>query len=95
MGRQRSMVAPDKVRPTQHQIKENLLVVPRAFWEQHRSDVDWQNFTLVAFGVRREHRSLDRDHRIGVPLQGHVRAGDAVRLEATAGVVYVSLAASD
>lgn len=85
------MVAPDKVRPTEHQIKENVIVVPRPFRDEYCLDLDWEDFTLEAFGTLREHRSLDVDRRVGVPMQGHVRCGDVLRLEVLDGVLHVRI----
>lgn len=89
MPRYRSMVADDTVRPTDKQIESNLIVVPRPFRDAYCLDVDWEDFTIDAFGVVRHHCSLDIDRRIGVPLRGRIQSGDTIRLSVQNGIFCV------
>lgn len=78
----------DAVRPTANQISNNIIVVPKKFCDVH-SEIDWSDFTLVAFGNETHHRRLDGDRRISVPLKGSLTPGDTLRLSVENGSLVI------
>jgi hypothetical protein len=87
------MVSENKVRPTDHQIANNLFIIPRLFRDKFCLDLDWEDFEMDAFGIRSSHRSLDVYRRIGAPLRGILKPGGILVLSVIDGVLHVELQA--
>jgi hypothetical protein len=75
----RSRLTQNRVRPTERQIKSNLIVVPKVFCDEH-PEIDWKNFAVSAFGGRISWRSLDGDRRLGLPLREKLPPGHVLTL---------------
>jgi hypothetical protein len=61
-------------------IRKANIVIPKAFCEKHRGEIDWDHFDVVVLDRRIAGRKLDRQRRLGVPLRGVVFAGQSLTL---------------
>jgi len=71
------------VKPTEAQIRSNIMVVPKAFINQHAQRLAWHaGFDLLIGDERIANRRLDSENRIGgIPLRNYFRFGQLLRLE--------------
>jgi hypothetical protein len=81
----------DLIRPTASQIDKNIVGVPRGFVLDHAALFGQSSFfDVLVKGRRVSRRHLDRENRIGgLPLRGHVVAGEALRLTVHDGVLVM------
>lgn len=89
MSGRRLGLTPNLIRPTEKQISTNTVVIPKAFRNQHSSEIDWNCFSMKALGVRYADRSLDNDGRVGVPMRGRISHGSVLSLEIVNGELNV------
>jgi hypothetical protein len=85
----RTNLAPDRIRPTDHQIAENVVVVPKGFVERNRPAIRWSDFEAVVFGEAIPKRRLGRDNRVGLTLKGRVAPGETLALSVSNGRLVV------
>ena len=90
----RTNLAPDRIRPTEHQIAENVVVVPKGFVERHRHAIRWDGVEAVVFGEAAPNRRLGRDNRVGLKLKGRVIPGDTLSLAVADGRLVVEKVAA-
>jgi len=84
--------AHDRIRPTASQVQNNIVGIPRTFVEQNRAALRWSSgFDVIVKGQRATNRRLDRENRIGgLPLRGHVTAGEVLRLSIQEGALVLA-----
>jgi hypothetical protein len=85
----RTNLASDRIRPTDHQIAENLVVVPKDFVERNRHAICWSRFEAVVLGEAAPNRWLGRDNRVGLKLKGRVTSGEVLALSVAHGRLVV------
>ena len=73
-------IGKDRVRPTAHQIRANLFVLPLIFYRMHFDELDWNNFRVVALGEVFVAQHLDQNRRVHVRLSGKLSEGDVLTL---------------
>jgi hypothetical protein len=71
----------DRIGPTERQIAQNIVVIPKGFIDANPG-IDWRGSFPVRFlGQEIVHKRLDSEHRISLPLRGTV-PGTVYRLVA-------------
>lgn len=80
------------IRPTAAQIDKNIVGIPRPYIEETRNLIRWSSgFDVIVKGKRVANRHLDRENRVGgLPLRGHVRTGELLRLSIESGVLVLT-----
>lgn len=87
MWRRRGITAigPDKVRPTESQIRHGLIVIPSSFLAANLNKLTWNGFSVDFLGQQLESRHIDQDNRIRLPLKEHIKFGDTLQLTIESG----------
>lgn len=70
------------IRPTNAQIKSNIIVVPRYFIDENNTALRWtHSFDVEVNGRRFAGRHLDSENRIGgIALNGNVESGSIFQM---------------
>ena len=78
----RSELQRNHIKPTNAQIKSNLIVVPRYFINENNTALRWsQTFDVEVNGRRFASRHLDSENRIGgIALNGNVESGSILQM---------------
>ncbi|MDF2434910.1 MAG: hypothetical protein JWP44_4541 [Mucilaginibacter sp.] len=80
----------DQVRPTAYQIRSGHFVVPRVFYQAHKSALAWESsFNVVAFGKVYRDKKIDYDRRLNIRLRDTIEAGDVLRLNISDGYLHI------
>ena len=80
-------LSPDQIIPTEKQIAENIVVIPKAFLD--RVKIDRYRFRAIVLGNIVENRRLDSENRVSVPIRNSVAVGKRLRLSVRDGVLHI------
>jgi hypothetical protein len=91
--RKTTAVDADGVQPTAYQIRSGHFVVPRMFYDAHKSSLAWKAaFKVTAFGKEYFGKKIDDDRRLNIRLREEIAPGDVLRLTITDGALHVTKA---
>lgn len=91
MRNRRGGLQPSQVRPTERQVAQNIIVVPKAFIDANMEKLKAQSFAVVFLGEEIAARKLDSEWRISLPLKGRVAPGTILALRVNEDVLHVEL----
>jgi hypothetical protein len=91
MRSRRGGLPPNQVRPTERQIAENIIVVPKVFVDEKMQQLKIDPFAVMFLGEQITARKLDSECRISLPLRGRIAPGTVLALDVNNGVLQVEL----
>ncbi len=83
----RTGLRPDQLVPTERQIAENIIVIPKAFLDQAK--LNHHGFKAIVLGDAIENRKVDSENRVSLPIRNRVTVGERLRLRVQDGVLHL------